>query len=74
MIVLGFCSCQKELSKEVSTLVAMLSQGFQQSGCKLDAAALAYAKVGIGSNDAGTIGFIKKTRLILCGPLPISEM
>ena len=51
------------------TLVAMLAQAFQQSDCKLDAAALAYAKVGMGSNDAGTIGFRQKYQVNLVRPI-----
>jgi len=51
------------------TLVAMLSQAFQQSGCKLDAAALAYSKLGIASYDAGMICFVKKYTVNLVRPI-----
>ncbi len=51
------------------TLVAMLSQAFQQSNCKLDAAALAYAKVGLGTYDAGMICFVKKYQVNLVRPI-----
>ncbi|MFI5128899.1 MAG: vanadium-dependent haloperoxidase, partial [Chitinophagales bacterium] len=40
--------------------VALLSQVIQQATCKLDVAALAYAKVGIGMHEATLILFTKK--------------
>jgi len=51
------------------SLVAMLAQAFQQSNCKLDAAALAYAKVGLGTYDAIMIGFTKKYQVNLVRPI-----
>ncbi|HEX7845670.1 MAG TPA: vanadium-dependent haloperoxidase [Chitinophagaceae bacterium] len=51
------------------SLVAMLLQAFQQSGCKLDAAALAYAKLGLGTYDATIIGFVKKYQVNLVRPI-----
>jgi hypothetical protein len=51
------------------TLVAMLSQAFQQSNCKLDAAALAYVKLGLGTYDASIIGFTKKYEVNLVRPI-----
>ena len=50
-------------------LVAMLAQAFQQSNAKLDAAALAYAKAGLGTYDAITIGFVKKYQVNLVRPI-----
>ena len=51
------------------SLVAMLAQAFQQSNCKLDAAALAYAKLGLGTYDAIMIGFVKKYQVNLVRPI-----
>jgi len=53
------------------TLVAMLAQALQQSSATLDKAALAYAKLGIGSHDAILNCFIKKytTNLNLVRPI-----
>jgi len=51
------------------SLVAMLAQAIQQSNCKLDVAALAYAKVGLGTYDAIMIGFIKKYQVNLVRPI-----
>jgi hypothetical protein len=51
------------------SLVAMLAQAFQQSNCKLDVAALAYAKVGLGTYDAIMIGFVKKYQVNLVRPI-----
>jgi len=51
------------------SLVAMLAQSIQQSGRKLDAAALAYAKVGLGTYDAGMICFVKKYQVNLVRPI-----
>ncbi|MDB5221954.1 MAG: superfamily protein [Chitinophagaceae bacterium] len=51
------------------TLVPMLAQTFQQSNCRLDAAALAYAKVGLGTYDAIMLGFVKKYQVNLVRPI-----
>jgi len=51
------------------SLVAMLAQAFQQSNCKLDAAALAYAKLGLGTYDAIMLGFVKKYQVNLVRPI-----
>jgi len=51
------------------SLVAMLAQAFQQSSCKLDAAALAYAKLGLGTYDALMIAFVKKYQVNLVRPI-----
>jgi len=51
------------------SLVAMLAQAFQQSSCKLDVAALAYAKLGLGTYDALMIAFVKKYQVNLVRPI-----
>jgi hypothetical protein len=51
------------------SLVAILSQVIQASGCSLDVAALAYAKLGIGAFDAGTLVFVQKYTTNLVRPI-----
>ena len=51
------------------SLVAMLKQALQQCGCKLDVAALAYAKLGLGTYDALMIAFTKKYQVNLVRPI-----
>ena len=50
-------------------LVAMLAQALQQSSATLDKAALAYAKLGIGSHDAIVDCFVKKYTFNLVRPI-----
>ena len=50
-------------------LVAMLAQALQQSSATLDKAALAYAKLGIGSHDAIVDCFVKKYTINLVRPI-----
>ena len=49
--------------------VAILAQVFTQAEPKLDVAALAYAKVGIGAHDAITICFVNKYNYNLVRPI-----
>ena len=51
------------------SLVAMLAQALQQSSATLDKAALAYAKLGIGSHDAIVDCFVKKYTFNLVRPI-----
>ena len=51
------------------SLVAILSQALQQSSATLDKAALAYAKLGIGSHDAIVDCFVKKYTVNLVRPI-----
>jgi hypothetical protein len=51
------------------SLVAFLSQIFQQANCSLDLAALAYAKVGIADNDALRFCFVQKYAVNLVRPI-----
>lgn len=51
------------------SLVPILSQVIQTSGCGLDMAALAYAKLGIGIFDASTLVFIQKYTTNLVRPI-----
>ena len=51
------------------SLVAMLAQALQQSSATLDKAALAYAKLGIGSHDAILNCFVKKYTVNLVRPI-----
>ena len=51
------------------SLVAILAQALQQSSAALDKAALAYAKLGIGSHDAIVNCFVKKYTINLVRPI-----
>ena len=51
------------------SLVAILAQALQQSSVTLDKAALAYAKLGIGSHDAIVNCFVKKYTINLVRPI-----
>lgn len=51
------------------SLVAILAQSLQQSTATLDKAALAYAKLGIGSHDAIVNCFVKKYTVNLVRPI-----
>lgn len=51
------------------SLSAMLSQVIQEADCKLDVAALAYVKMGIGAYEALTFAFINKYTYNLVRPI-----